>query len=270
MKKLIVFIIVIAIMISSVACSNSKDESVVMAESLIASIGEATIENENAVIFAENYYNTLSDSQKSKVSNYEVLQEARNSIDQAKADEEKRIAEEKAAEEARIEKEKEAEEARIKQEEEERKAAEEAARKAEEERKAAEEAARKAAEERKAKEDSIPAAPIEIKNISIKDYYSAKELYVQFTNTGNTDLEVFDFYVIFYDAYGNELSRYGTKMQSCTFDEELKAGGTSSSNYCWRFYNMDTMKTCKIAISKYKLKGKTTVEIPERKLIWVR
>lgn len=245
MKKLIVFIIVIAIMISSVACSNSKDESVVMAESLIASIGEATIENENAVIYAENYYNTLSDSQKSKVSNYEVLQEARNSIDQAKADEEKRIAEEKAAEEARI-----------KQEEEERKAAEEAAKKAE--------------EERKAKEDSIPAAPIEIKNISIKDYYSAKELYVQFTNTGNTDLEVFDFYVIFYDAYGNELSHYGTKMQTCTFDEGLKAGGTSNSNYCWRFYNMDTMKTCKIAISKYKLKGKTTVEIPERKLIWVR
>lgn len=244
MKKIIVFIIVIAIMISNVACS-SKDESITMAESLIDSIGEATIENENAVIFAENYYNTLSDSQKAKVRNYEVLVEARNSIDQAKAEEEKRIAEEKAAEEARI-----------KQEEEERKAAEEAARKAE--------------EERKAKEDSIPAAPIEIKNISIKDYYSAKELYVQFTNTGSTDLEVFDFYVIFYDAYGNELSQYGTKMQSCTFDEELKAGGTSSSNYCWRFYNMDTMKTCKIAISKYKLKGKTTVEIPERKLIWVR
>lgn len=255
MKKIIVFIIVIAIMISNVACS-SKDESITMAESLIDSIGEATIENENVVIFAENYYNTLSDSQKAKVRNYEVLVEARNSIDQAKAEEEKRIAEEKAAEEARIEKEKEAEEARIKQEEEERKAAEEAARKAE--------------EERKAKEDSIPAAPIEIKNISIKDYYSAKELYVQFTNTGSTDLEVFNFYVIFYDAYGNELSRYGTKMQSCTFDEELKAGGTSSSNYCWRFYNMDTMKTCKIAISKYKLKGKTTVEIPERKLIWVR
>lgn len=241
MKKLIVFIIVIAIMISSVACSNSKDESVVMAESLIASIGEATIENENAVIFAENYYNTLSDSLKSEVSNYEVLQEARNSIDQAKADEEKRIAEEKAAEEERIEKEREAEEA-----------------------------AKKAEEERKAKEDSIPAAPIEIKNISIKDYYSAKELYVQFTNIGNTDLEVFDFYVIFYDAYGNELSHYGTKMQTCTFDEGLKAGSTSNSNYCWRFYNMDTMKTCKIAISKYKLKGKTTVEIPERKLIWVR
>ena len=100
MKKIIVFIAVIAIMLSCVACS--KDESVAMAESLIASIGEATIENENAVIFAENYYNTLSDSQKSKVSNYEVLQEARNSIDQAKADEEKRIAEEKAAEEARI------------------------------------------------------------------------------------------------------------------------------------------------------------------------
>lgn len=261
MKKIVLFIVLIAIMISCAACS--KDESVAMAESLIASIGDTTIENESAVIFAENFYNTLSDSQKEKVSNYEVLLEARNSIDQAKADEERRIAEEKAAEEERIEKEKAAEEARIKQEEEEKKAAEEAAKKAEE-------AARKAEEERKAREDSIPPAPIAITNIRIKDYYSAKELYVQFTNTGNTDIEVFDFYVIFYDAYGNELSRYGTKVQTCTFDEVLKPGKTSSSNYCWRFYNLDTMKTCKIAISKYKLKNKTAVEIPERKLVWIK
>ncbi len=253
MKKIIVFIAVIAIMLSCVACS--KDESVAMAERLIASIGDTTIENENAVIFAENYYNTLSDSQKAKVSNYEVLLEARNSIDQAKAEEERRIAEEKAAEAERIEKEKAAEEARIKQEEEERKAAEEAARKAE--------------EERKAYEDSIPPAPLSITNIRVKDYYSAKEIYVQFTNTGKEDVEAFDFYVICYDAYGNVVQHYGSEMQICTYDDVLKPGQTTRSDWRWKFYNMSTTKTVKVAIFKYKLAGKDTVEIPERKLIWI-
>ncbi len=244
MKKLVTFIVLFAITVSCVACSNSKDESVAMAESLIASIGDTTIENENAVIFAENFYKTLSDSQKAKVSNYEVLLEARNSIDQAKADEEKRIAEEKAAEEARI-----------KQEEEERKAAEEAAKKAE--------------EERKAYEDSISPAPLSISNIRVKDYYSAKEIYVQFTNTGKENIEAFDFYVICYDAYGNVVKHYSSEMQICTYDDVLKPGQTTQSNWCWKFYNMSTTKTVKVAIFKYKLAGKDAVEIPERKLIWI-
>ncbi len=261
MKKIIVFIIVIAIMLSFAACS--KDESVAMAESLIASIGDTTIENENAVIFAENFYNTLSDSQKAKVSNYEILLEARNSIDQAKAEEERRIAEEKAAEEERIEKERAAEEARIKQEEEERRAAEEAA-------KEAEEAARKAEEERKAYEDSIPPAPLSISNIRVKDYYSAKEIYVQFTNTGKENIEAFDFYVICYDAYGNIVTHYSSEMQVCTYDDVLKPGQTTQSNWCWKFYNMSTTKTVKVAVFKYKLAGKDAVEIPERKLIWIK
>lgn len=251
MKKIIICVIIL-LLASFFACSEKKDESVAMAESLINSIGDATIDNENSLIFAENFYNTLSDTQKKQVSNYEILLAAREAVNNQKA-------EETALEEARIKE----EEARIKEEEQKRQEEEEAAR-------IAEEAARKAEAERKAKEDSIPPAPIAITNIRIKDYYSAKELYVQFTNTGNTDLEVFDFYVIFYDAYGNELTSYGTKIQTCTYDEPLKAGNTTSNNYCWRFYNLDTMKTCKIAISKYKLKGKTVVEIPERKLVWVK
>ena len=92
---------------------------------------------------------------------------------------------------------------------------------------------------------------------------------MQFTNTGKENIEAFDFYVICYDAYGNVVKHYSSEMQICTYDDVLKPGQTTQSNWCWKFYNMSTTKTVKVAVFKYKLAGKNAVEIPERKLIWI-
>ena len=66
------------------ACTVKKDESVMIAESLISSIGEPSAAKEEFVTFAENYYGTLSEGQKKNVANHDALIAAREAIDKQK------------------------------------------------------------------------------------------------------------------------------------------------------------------------------------------
>jgi len=84
--------ILVLVLVCVMLCSCSKAGKV---EELIAAIGEVTLEKEEQIVAAENAYNELSEEDKEKVENYDVLVEARADYDL----EVERA--EKAAEEAR-------------------------------------------------------------------------------------------------------------------------------------------------------------------------
>ncbi len=121
------------------------------------------------------------------------------------------------------------------------------------------------------KADKVEPAPL---NIRIRDLEinsaGTPELYVQFTNKSNKNIEVFDFVVECFDAYGDVVEGYGHyDYSACTYDEVLKSGETTSSDNYWGLYGFDLTKTVKVGIHKYKLAGEGTVEIPYDQIVWV-
>ncbi len=68
-----------------------KDEATKKAESDIAAMGEITLESGDSIKAVEDYYNSLTDKQKSKVENAQVLTEARNRFNALQEEEKKRI-----------------------------------------------------------------------------------------------------------------------------------------------------------------------------------
>lgn len=79
MKKTISLLICFCLLFSLVGCGNTE---VSKAETLIENIGEISLDSEQSIIEAEMYYETLTDDEKSKVSNYSVLLEARETYNQ--------------------------------------------------------------------------------------------------------------------------------------------------------------------------------------------
>ena len=75
MKKFIVVILVLAMCIS--ICSCGKSEEVKNVEAMISAIGTVSQSSESAILDAERAYGMLSSDDKEKVSNYNVLLEAR-------------------------------------------------------------------------------------------------------------------------------------------------------------------------------------------------
>lgn len=78
MKKIIALVISIAIASSFCACGNSS--AVKAVEKSIDAIGEVSIDSKDEIESVENAYNALSDTEKKKVKNYSVLEEAKNSL----------------------------------------------------------------------------------------------------------------------------------------------------------------------------------------------
>ncbi len=78
MKKFITLLIAFAFALSLCACG--KSEAVKNAESLIAAIGEVTLDSESAIVAAEEAYATLTAEEKEQVENYSVLIDAKAEI----------------------------------------------------------------------------------------------------------------------------------------------------------------------------------------------
>ncbi|MCL2695077.1 MAG: hypothetical protein FWE69_01990 [Clostridiales bacterium] len=115
-------------------------------------------------------------------------------------------------------------------------------------------------------------APIEIKNLKL-DFNRAgtAQAYIQFANTSDKAIVVFDFYVKCYDAYGEVVKGYNRyDYYTGTFDDPLAPGKTSPSNWRWDMFGFDNTKTFEVAVFKYKLEGEDTVEIPDSQLVWVK
>ena len=259
MKKivLILFITIISFCLLTACGQDKQSEKVKTVEQLIDSIGDVSLDSETVIKFVDSFYNTLSEQEKEEVANIATLNAAKETLSELKT--EKEEADEKAKQLEAEEKEAAA------------KRAKEAEEKKEADRIAAEEAARKAEEERKAMEDSIPPAPIAITNIRTESPYSALNVYAQFTNTGDVNIEAFSFYVRCYNAYGDVVKAYGNQEKAdCYFDDVLKAKATTRSDWYWTLYGFGTAANVEVAIYKYKLNGQETVTIPDSKLVWVK
>ena len=78
MKKIIALALVVVLCLSLSACG--KSEAVKNVEAMIDALGEITLESEPAVAAAEAAYQALTDEEKGKVSNIDILTEARERI----------------------------------------------------------------------------------------------------------------------------------------------------------------------------------------------
>ncbi len=79
MRKVISLLMAFVLCLSLCACG--KSEAVKNVEALIEAIGEVTLDNEAAIVAAENAYNSLTDEEKAKVKNTEVLTAARDNYE---------------------------------------------------------------------------------------------------------------------------------------------------------------------------------------------
>ncbi len=77
MKKILTLILALAILLSLSACKSSEVKAV---EELIFQIGEVTVDSESAIIKAEKAYDSLPEKDKEKVSNYNLLVDAREAL----------------------------------------------------------------------------------------------------------------------------------------------------------------------------------------------
>ncbi len=79
MKKLISCTLVICILLSLCACGKSTEVKV--AEWCINDIGEVTVDSLEKIESAEMMYNALTEAEKKKVENYDILADARKTFD---------------------------------------------------------------------------------------------------------------------------------------------------------------------------------------------
>lgn len=235
MKK--VFLVVLCVsLVAACLTGCGKNSEAKRAEEIISALGtpeEISIEKEEDINNAKVFYNLLTDKQKQEVENYEDLVRLENALVDLKV----RLAEEAA------------------------------------EQKEAEEAARIAAEEkaRKEAEAKVPPAPIQITNLGVeKNSIGYPEVSFQFTNTGNADVTAFTFLIKCYDAYGEQIISYNKyEYISVDYSDGVAVGKTTPSDECVQLSSgFKTTASCKIAISKYRLAGGSTVTIPESRLVW--
>ena len=85
MKRLLVFLLTLVLIITISGCGKSKPATEV--DQLISNIGDVTLESEEAIVAAEEYYDTLSSGQKDEVENYKTLVDARKAYDELVAEE---------------------------------------------------------------------------------------------------------------------------------------------------------------------------------------
>ena len=95
MKRTIATIISICLCIGLCACGGDTEPTEVAksaeaqkADELILAIGEVSLDKEPAILAAQAYYGTLTDSQKAQVENYDILTTAISSLDDLKNQEE--------------------------------------------------------------------------------------------------------------------------------------------------------------------------------------
>ncbi len=77
-KRIVAFVLVATLTVGICACKSSDVKAV---ESLIDEIGTVTFDSDESITNAENQYAALSDSDKNKVENYSVLENAREEYD---------------------------------------------------------------------------------------------------------------------------------------------------------------------------------------------
>ena len=96
------------------------------------------------------------------------------------------------------------------------------------------------------------------------------ELYIRFRNDGDVTVDRVDFAVYCYDAYDDAIKAYGRyDWQDDYFDEKIRPGETSSSEWYWGLYGFDGTNRIKMAIYKYHTMDGKTVEIPYDDRQWV-
>lgn len=130
--------------------------------------------------------------------------------------------------------------------------------------------AKRLEEEKKKKEAKVTPAPISVSNMWLgSNIIGSPEVFVQFTNNSSKTLEAFDFLVRCYNKYGEIVMGYGMyEYCECYYDTDLSSGSSTPSDWRWPLYGFDEAVSFNVAISKYKLQGEATVEIPENQLKW--
>ena len=83
LKKTILWILTAFLVLLAVACKGNEARKV---DELIRSIGTVTTESKEAIDSAESAYNELSDEEKSRVTEYELLQKAINEYEECLLD----------------------------------------------------------------------------------------------------------------------------------------------------------------------------------------
>lgn len=86
--KFLIIISIISVMLLLCACG--KSEAVQAVEKSISEIGNVTLDSEEVIVSVEEEFNTLSDDEQKTVSNRNILQAARDTLDQLKEEEAQR------------------------------------------------------------------------------------------------------------------------------------------------------------------------------------
>ena len=96
------------------------------------------------------------------------------------------------------------------------------------------------------------------------------ELYIRFRNDGDVTVDRVDFYVYCYDSYGDSIKGYKRyDYDDDWFDEKIRPGETSSSEWYWGLYGYDGTSRIRMAVHKYHTVDGNTVDIPYGDLQWV-
>lgn len=125
------------------------------------------------------------------------------------------------------------------------------------------------------KEKDPPApAPISIKIQKLgHNSIGTPEITLKITNTGDKDIVACNVAVFCCDAYGEQITQCNSSSggANLAYHEVIKAGETTSA-VTWTLNGFDTVKTVKVAVLKYQLKGEDAVTIVtklgDENLVW--
>ena len=102
-----------------------------------------------------------------------------------------------------------------------------------------------------------------------KDTYGRYQISVRFKNNESVGVDQIDFRVKCYDAYGDLIKAYNYYDEvELSFDNTIKRGAISESDWYWRLSGYSNVKSIEIAVIKYHTTSGRTVTIPEDYFVW--
>lgn len=112
--------------------------------------------------------------------------------------------------------------------------------------------------------------PLKVVTIDLKiNWLGTPEAYIQFKNISNKRVVAYDCEIICYNAYGEQINSFGNASFKGTSSELIEAGGYSSKDSYWALSMFDNATRIKVAITRFRLDGENTVEIPSNQMQWV-
>ncbi len=110
---------------------------------------------------------------------------------------------------------------------------------------------------------------VSIDSVDIKDTkYGTRYFYIRFKNNASVNVDRIDFKVQGFNRYGERIVRYNVDTVDFYYDDVIKPGKTTPSNWRYNYYMLDEATKIKIAVIKYHTSDGKTVEIPEYHWQW--